>query len=506
MQNGNEQDKKKTTGTGAHPADSGNAGGTRQPASGSKARTVPAAGTVSAKKPASGKTAAKAGSTLKTGRPAVSSAPPRRNAAVNKTAAASRSAFAGKHTAADNMIKIRRALNITGKGTLRFTRQTASGFERFVNANEEEVQTSSRRRSPRRTIFTFGRFVVISLLLIAVFLIYYANKTITTNEVTVTVAGANSAFEGYRILLLSDLHGRTYGENQAVLLRAIEATNYDIVLITGDMVGASGDPKPFYQLLEGLGTSVPIYFIAGDSDQGPLLDTARPIEGTLNQIVLEEWVLGAIERGAVYLNKPTSIKVGSSTLWLSPGSMLNLNADDALKQAEYELDIQKKGVIGGIGVDYTTLPFTNYRYRQYTALKEAALYMEEDDLHITLSHYPLSEEVLAAAQVNAPAVENAYLMAPDLSVCGHYCGGVWRIPLFGAFYIPDTLAPRHGWFPDQSTVQGLHSSRSSSTMVYTSAGLGVTDYGLFPDIRLFNNPEITVITLTTTLTPDLLGQ
>lgn len=403
----------------------------------------------------------------------------------------------------DTMYSISHKLSSARRTTIQFTRKSANRFESFVNADSPD--NGGKRGGISRFGMSFAKFAAICLIALALFLTYYANKTIKVNSITVTIPGISPDFEGYRILLMSDLHGRTYGENQAVLLRELEDLKYDIVLLTGDMVGASGDPEPFYKLIEGLPSSKPVYFIAGDSDPGPLLTEARDIEGTLNEMLLEDWVLGAVERGAVYLNKPVKIEVADSVMWLSPASFLNVNADSALEMSEYELSLQKDGVVSGIGVDHGTLPYTNYRYRQYTALKEAALYMEEDDLHITLSHYPLSEEVLSAAQINAPATENAYLMAPDLALAGHYCGGTWRIPLIGAFYIPDTLAPRHGWFPDQSVVSGLRASTSSNTTVYTSAGLGVTDYGLFPDIRLFNNPEVTVLTITTVLTPDLLG-
>lgn len=433
--------------------------------------------------------------------PASSSPRAKQSASAQKKSAPAQKGAPGfkKHAQKPTMMNVRRTLRMGGRTTIDYTQKIMSRFDRFV----EEGDTSGFLSRKFRLRITFLDFVCIAVALLLIALVIFANTHIVTDTQKVTIVGVNDDFEGYCILHLSDLHGRRYGKKQATLLRAIKDLDYDIVLITGDMVGKSGDAEPFYELLEGLGTSKPIYFIAGDSDPGPLLSSARNIEGTLNQMVLEDWVLGAIERGAVYLNKPVSVEVGSSTLWLSPASMLDINADDALEMSEYELDLQKDGVIDGISADYTDLPFTNYRYRQYKALKEAALYMEETDLHITLSHYPPSENVLSSAQTNVLTQENAYLFAPDIAFCGHYCGGVWRLPLLGAFYIPDSLAARHGWLPDQADVSGLH--QVASTMVYTSAGLGVTDYGFFPDFRLMNSPQISLITLTTQLTDDLLA-
>ena len=418
----------------------------------------------------------------------------------------------------ENMINVRRTLHRGGRSTIGYTQRAVvkigkgikkgvdigvSGFNQYVETGETKSGFTARFTHFFRHI-TFSLFLTVFAVILLIALMLFSNTNIVVDEQKVTIPGASSDFEGFSILHLSDLHARTFGENQEALLRAIDNLDYDIVVITGDMVGATGNADPFWTLLDGLGTSRPVYFIAGDSDPGPLLSSTRDIVGTLNEMVLEEWILGAMRRGATYLNKPISIEVGSSTLWLSPASMLNVNADTALEMAEYELDLQKGGVVDGIFADYTELPFTNYRYRQMSGLKEGALYLEDEDLHITLSHYPPSENALAAAQVNASEVENAYLHAPDLALCGHYCGGVWRLPFIGAFYIPDSLAENHGWLPDQEMVSGLR--QSSSTTIYTSAGLGVTDYGFFLDFRVMNSPQISLITLTTQLTDDLLAR
>lgn len=434
----------------------------------------------------------------KAARPVAASAakrPAASSAAKNRVAGAKRGGKEDEST----FIQVKRTLKAGGKVTIDYSREAMSRFERFVNRQEPDKKKESRFRL-RLSFTTFVAFTIVCLL-IAVLIM--GNTNVSTDEQTLTIVGVNDDFEGFRILHLSDLHARRYGAKQASLLRTIANLDYDAVCITGDMVGSSGDAEPFYELLEGLGTSKPVYFIAGDSDPGPLLEKARDIEGTLNQLLLEDWILGAIQRGAIYVDRPVSLKVDDSTVWISPATMLDVDADMALEMAQYELDLQTGGVLGGIGVDYETLPFTNYRYRQTKALKDAALYIEEDDLHVTMSHYPPAEPVLSAALVNALETENAYLFAPDLSLCGHYCGGVWRFPLYGAFYVPDTLLARHGWFPNRSLVSGVR--QSASTVVYTSAGLGVTDYGFFPDFRLLNPPQVSLITLTTTLTDDLLG-
>jgi predicted MPP superfamily phosphohydrolase len=91
----------------------------------------------------------------------------------------------------------------------------------------------------------------------------------------------------------------------------------------------------------------------------------------------------------------------------------------------------------------------------------------------------------------------------DLVLAGHYCGGGWKLPFLGALYVPDTTLDRHGWFPAKDAVDGLR--MLGTTQLYTSPGLSVTDKILLPNFRLFNAPTVTLITLTSAITDDLLG-
>ena len=127
--------------------------------------------------------------------------------------------------------------------------------------------------------------------------------------------------------------------------------------------------------------------------------------------------------------------------------------------------------------------------------------MEDTDLHIAVAHRPPSDGYIrAAASISA---EDAFPRAADLILAGHYCGGNWHVPFVGALYIPADDLPRHGWFPDQSLVEGER--RLGNVTVYTTGGLSVSDAFLLPKFRLNNQPKITVLTLTAALTDDLLG-
>ena len=130
------------------------------------------------------------------------------------------------------------------------------------------------------------------------------------------IAGLPDDFEGYTILVLSDLHGDYLGDRQVKLLNIVTAQSYDIAILCGDMVGKKGDDKPLLDLLAGMATSRPTFFIAGDEDPQPILNAANG-----GGRVKADYVLAAESHGAVFLDRPQRIQVGKSAVWLMPESI-----------------------------------------------------------------------------------------------------------------------------------------------------------------------------------------
>lgn len=383
----------------------------------------------------------------------------------------------------------------------RVGKATMAGMKRF-NAFSYSQGDGTRRafRIPLTSRFLLiASFIIIFLMILAL-----NNQSISVDEETIAIAGLPADLEDYRILHISDLHAAEFGTDQTTLLRTVNSLDYDIMLITGDMVGASGNAEPFLAFLRGLNTTSNVYFIAGDSDPGPLLSQLREGEGTLDQLVLEDWVLEAIDLGATYLDAPVSLSIGNNgtTLWISPFSQLGISAKEAVDLYEDQLATERIGYLSGIGADYIQYPFTDYRYRQAQSLLSAVSQMSADDVHISLAHVPPMDSLLSIVQDDHSDTPNEYLYAPDLVLAGHYCGGVVRLPGYGALYVPDALqGSHHGWFPDQARVRGQISV--GNTTMYVTGGLGATDAVKFP-FRLFNTPEVSLLTLTGLLTDNML--
>ncbi len=343
----------------------------------------------------------------------------------------------------------------------------------------------------------FSTFIIAAALILVLTLTFFNNTNIQVQNVTVSIAGLSTDLEGYTICLLSDLHGREFGTRQATLLRAVNGENYDMMILAGDMVGKGGNAQPLYDLIDGLSGNKPVYFVAGDSDPGPLRELPNVVEGTLEEFVLEEWILGAMDRGAVYLDAPESITVDDSVIWLTPESMLNVESSSAVSVLNQQARLETNEVLEDKQAAYNALPFTSYRQQNMLELQTDILQMKTQDLHISVGHIP---------PYSAPRVSDGtdgYLPTVDLILAGHYCGGVWKLPLLGAIYIPSVESPRHGWFPLQNEVEGLRTLGSAN--MYVSGGLGVTDQVYLPDFRLNNQPKVTLLHLTAKLTDDLLG-
>ena len=157
----------------------------------------------------------------------------------------------------------------------------------------------------------------------------------------------------------------------------------------------------------------------------------------------------------------------------------------------------------GIEESYVSLPFTNYRMNVMS--KSAALIssVSSQDLILMLSHeVPTDSQLLDSQKALSSQDMKSYFLSPDLVLGGHYCGGEWKFPPFGALYINSRTLPRYGWFPDQKYVEGQRTVGSS--IVYVSPGLGTNGSTLLC-FRLLNPPRVSLITLTGELPSSLLN-
>ena len=243
---------------------------------------------------------------------------------------------------------------------------------------------------------------------------FIQNRMLSVQKLTVTLSGLPAGFEGKRILHLSDLHGKRYGEGFNNLINTCAFLDPDYIFFTGDIFSRSEtDLAPKLVLMKRLLKLAPVYYIVGNHE------TDRP------------------DRSAA-LNEA----------FRELGVHVLINSSERIYSGEEHINIY--------GAE---LPASHYRspqgYNDRTPV--TAELMERllgrprrGEVNLLLSHDPLP--FAAYAEWGA-----------DLTFAGHVHGGVIRLPFIGGL-----LSPERRFFPKYS--KGHY--RLDAAQMVVSAGLG----------------------------------
>ena len=123
------------------------------------------------------------------------------------------------------------------------------------------------------------RILLVVCIVLAVMLLMYAavlavysaeqNKTVIISEYTVEHDDIPVAFDGKRIVHLTDLHNKDFGGELETL---VAAQHPDIIVITGDWIGFTDDDiTPAKEQVAALTAIAPVYFTAGNHEKESLL-------------------------------------------------------------------------------------------------------------------------------------------------------------------------------------------------------------------------------------------
>ncbi len=236
-----------------------------------------------------------------------------------------------------------------------------------------------------------------------------------------------------KVILLSDLHNKTYGQNNQVLLRAIEKVAPDYILVAGDMLTATKGQsfEPAIELLKALSEKYPVYY--GNGNHEYRLSLYPQQYGTMS----EEY----------------------------EGAVAKLTVQRLLNQHVFlpELNIE----IYGLNLDRSY-------YKRIHRIKMTGEYLNETlgtpdpgRVNLLIAHNPEYFKEYAG-------------WGADLVVAGHVHGGIMRLPFLGG-----VISPRFRLFPEYDG--GLFTEKKSTMIL--SRGLGTHTL----PIRIFNPGELVVI-------------
>ena len=306
------------------------------------------------------------------------------------------------------------------------------------------------------------------LILVVAYTLLDNHRVVVVNQ-QVEIEDLPEELEGFTILQISDLHGRRFGKDQRNLLARINQTHYDMLAITGDMNdGYHPDNQPFFDLLDGIENKENMFYTSGntgpwafDEFNGELTEDGKKLQ----------------EKGVKNLNHLYSIRRGESSVWVGEFWLV-----DTIKLCNIGFSQQR--------LEEPDLPEEEQFYfqtaQQYALdLISNLKKINPEDTLIGLTHVPFSIDSASAM----PRIDPSY----DLVLAGHYHGGQIRLPLAGALYIPDGASETGGFFPRQDEVSGLKDW--GNFQQYISRGLGSSGIVPWLNFRLFNTPEINLITL-----------
>lgn len=277
--------------------------------------------------------------------------------------------------------------------------------------------------------------VILSLLIIMLIAeLLYSNFTMTVNSYTVRSGKLKGSI---RLVLLSDLHGREFGEGNARLLEKIAGEEPDIIALAGDLFDRESDEEDIGRVcafIAEAGKIAPVYFGMGNHEMG------------ISKMAWAELAERIEQAGAVVL------------------------------EAEY-VDTEINGTplrIGGYAGYYRTPQMdTSDAARQEKLMRFFDDFEDTDRFKLLINHVP-TNWLDWGYRDKAPV---------DLVLSGHYHGGVVRIPILEQ----GLYAPYVGYFPPYT--KGCFEGRTATCVLTT----GLAGAKGLP--RFFNPPEIVTVEL-----------
>ncbi len=238
----------------------------------------------------------------------------------------------------------------------------------------------------------------------------WGNMALMVSEITIISDHLPSAFSGYRIAHISDLHNTEFGEDNATLLQMLSECQPDIIVITGDLIDAQHtDIEIALSFAQESVKIAPTYYVTGNHEaSSSQYDTLK--------IGLKDAGVTMLEDEIIYLER----------------------GDD---------------VIALLGLADPNFTIKGDLFGEVPAMVSTKLknMLEQDNVYsVLLSHRPELFETYAACGV-------------DLILSGHAHGGQFRLPFIGGL-----IAPVQGLFPRYDA--GLFTDGNTNMIV--SRGLG----------------------------------
>lgn len=251
----------------------------------------------------------------------------------------------------------------------------------------------------------FVKFLVTNVIVVGLIFVYAAliePYWIEVREQPVYMAHLPAAFEGFRIVQISDLHGKSFGDKEIAL--RVNKLHPDVVAITGDVLDQSEEtPLQYFDTaLGGIEAKYGTYFVFGNNEY--YLDKQKVKEklaGFNVKTLINEGVRLTLEGSGIYLagiDDPYSQNYDLAKALHGAGSepkILLAHTPEIIHVAEkYGVDLTLVGHTHGGQISIPFFPGLTSNvgegYEQYLAglfkVRQAQMYVNrglgENDIHM----------------------------------------------------------------------------------------------------------------------------
>ena len=260
--------------------------------------------------------------------------------------------------------------------------------------------------SKKRRRYAVG--IIAAVLIAMTVWIAWGNSALMLTEVSITGENIPTAFSGFRIAQISDLHNAVFGKDNEKLLSRLEEAVPDIIVMTGDLVDSRHtDVAVALDFASRAVQIAPVYYVPGNHE-------ARISEYDALKSGLTDTGVALLEDEVAFVD--------------CSGERLTLiGVRDPSFSADY-------------------------------------LYDEKEAMQITLSELVADADGYTVLLSHRPELFESYVdSGVDLVFSGHAHGGQFRLPLIGGLVAPD-----QGFFPAYDA--GLYTARNTNMVV--SRGIG----------------------------------
>lgn len=285
-------------------------------------------------------------------------------------------------------------------------------------------------------------FILMVILVLSILFIFWQNNCLEVSKYLLEYDDLPDSFNGYRIIQISDMHGKTFGSQNSRLSKRIKSMKPDILIATGDMMSSTvNDGKAFLNFLDEYDQFSPVYMCLGNHEQ-----IARWLIDKNRKVDYDDFIKGVKNRGVKVLDND-KIKI------VREGSTITLEG--------------------------LTPELYHYSSKEVNS-EDKSLLLKKSYIDEVIGKPNAGFNILMA---HNPAYFHEYVSwGADLILSGHVHGGVIQVPFKGGL-----LSPERVFFPEFDA--GLFEEGPSKMVVNRGLGYSVINF------RLFNRPEISFIEL-----------